>query len=754
MTFPYPRLKKLFRLLEVHGGQEQGWTTRALAERLEVTERTVRDDLKKLDHLLQAHGARLESRRQHGYSIVINDEQRYRELSMTSPVKDDAPPLPDTPEERIRYELFALLNAHQDIRMEDLADSLYISRATLNNDVKILRQIMEEYGIKLSIKPSYGVSIVGEEKSIRYCLAEYADVRDEEHTLSSSMDQEHLLHPVQISELRRMVVEQLRQHNVRMADLALKDLITHLAVMILRIQSGHGLQHFESVASASKMPPSGSGEYSDDNAVEAAPGRRQDQRQPALDHLDAPDTSDIIDVSDDRTVSNYPVDLDKLDTYDDLDDLDAPDAHDNLADLGDLNPLDPPDAHGHHDPDALLADSIIRGIEQAYQLECPVGERNYVQLHIASKRMTEDEERWQELQSDRLLLAVRSMLDYVHERYAYELRNDERLSRDLYAHLKPMMIRLEHGMNMRNPMLHHIRKHYPLAYEVTIGAVKQLQSYYPYDINDNEIGYLALHFGAALERKYHIPHRRRKTVLLVCGSGYGTARILESRLRSLFAELDVTRVVSLREYEDMLSVKEDMVISTIRLPGQKNKPAAVVAPIPTDRDMATITQLVRTSDQQQESSCFRYFRPEWFMRLPRATDKDTLLREMSARLLEQGVVTEGFMPAVLEREAMASTALGMGMAIPHPLELSSTRTAVYICLLEEPLPWDEDNHVHAVFLLSICKEDYEQAMGIYDLCVELIRQQPLLDRLQECDTFGAFLEVAGESLASKSPELY
>lgn len=662
MTFPYPRLKKLFRLLEVHGGQEQGWTTRALAERLEVTERTVRDDLKKLDHLLQSHGARLESRRQHGYSIVIDDEQRYRELSMKSPVKDDAPPLPDTPEERIRYELFALLNAHQDIRMEDLADSLYISRATLNNDLKILRQIMEEYGIQLSIKPSHGVSIIGEEKSIRYCLAEYADVRDEEHTLSSSMDQEHLLHPVQIPELRSMVVEQLRQHNIRMADLALKDLITHLAVMILRIQSGHGLQQFESVASASKVPPS--------------------------------------------------------------------------------------------DPDAVLADSIIRSIEQAYQLQCPVGERNYVQLHIASKRMTEDEESWQELQSDRLLLAVRSMLDYIHERYAYDLRNDERLSRDLYAHLKPMMIRLEHGMNMRNPMLHHIRKHYPLAYEVTIGAVKQLQSYYPYDINDNEIGYLALHFGAALERKYHIPHRRRKTVLLVCGSGYGTARILESRLRSLFAELDVTRVVSLREYEDMLSVKEDMVISTIRLPSQKNKPAAVVAPIPTDRDMATITQLVRTSDQQQESSCFRYFRPEWFMRLPRATDKDTLLREMSARLLEQGVVTERFMPAVLEREAMASTALGMGMAIPHPLELSSTRTAVYICLLEEPLPWDEDNHVHAVFLLSICKEDYEQAMGIYDLCVELIRQQPLLDRLQECNTFGAFLEVAGEALASKSPELY
>lgn len=656
MIFPYRRLKKVFLLLSDNPAGEQGWTTKALADKLEVTERTIRDDLKKLADLLHDYGARIESRRGHGHTIIVDQEQRYRQLSAELPEESVSNPvLPDTPQERIRYELFALLNSQDYIRMEDLADSLFISRATINNDLKILRQIMEKYSLQLEIKPAHGVRVHGTEKNIRYCLAEYADVRDEENALNGfSIDQEHLLHPVNLRQLREIVICQLQHHQIRMADLALKDLITHLAVMILRVQSGHGLAEFETVHSA-------------------------------------------------------------------------------------------PEDH-------VLADQLLLAIEQSCGLHCPPGEREYMRLHIASKRMTS--EQWSELQSNQLLLAVQKMLDYIAERYAYNLRDDEHLPRDLYAHLKPMMIRLEHGMNMRNPMLHHIRKHYPLAYEITIGAVKHLQSFFHYEINDNEIGYLALHFGAALERKYNIPHHHRKTVLLVCGSGYGTARILESRLRSLFAELEVSRVVSLREYEEMPSIKEDMVISTIRLPQQKNKPAAVIAPIPSDRDMATITQLVRTSDQQEESSCLRYFQPEWFMRLSGETDKMTLLQKLSSQLFQQGIVTDRFLPAVLEREQMASTALGQGMAIPHPLELSSTRTAVCVCLLEEPLQWDEENLVHAVFMLSICKEDYEQAMGIYDLFVELIRQEPLMEQLRQCHTFEGFIDISREALSLKSPEPY
>lgn len=84
--------------------------------------------------------------------------------------------------------------------------------------------------------------------------------------------------------------------------------------------------------------------------------------------------------------------------------------------------------------------------------------------------------------------------------------------------------------------------------------------------------------------------------------------------------------------------------------------------------MATITHLVRTSDEQEEMTLLRYFDPQLFMFRSDQPDKMTLMAEMSGALLEKEIVTEQFWPGVQEREKMASTALGRGMAIPHPME--------------------------------------------------------------------------------------
>ncbi|MEC0234517.1 hypothetical protein P4H71_09275 [Paenibacillus kribbensis] len=51
-----------------------------------------------------------------------------------------------------------------------------------------------------------------------------------------------------LSRIRTIILKHLRPHGIRMADLALKDLITHLTVMVLRVKEGHGLKRFEAVA--------------------------------------------------------------------------------------------------------------------------------------------------------------------------------------------------------------------------------------------------------------------------------------------------------------------------------------------------------------------------------------------------------------------------------------------------------------------------------------------------------------------------
>ncbi|WKL00631.1 helix-turn-helix domain-containing protein [Paenibacillus amylolyticus] len=93
--------------------------------------------------------------------------------------------------------MFKLLGEPGHIKMEDLADQLYISRATMNNDLKIIRQILENYQLQLQIKPGHGVKVVGDEQRFRYCLAEYADARDEElGPEGMTAAQERLLYPI------------------------------------------------------------------------------------------------------------------------------------------------------------------------------------------------------------------------------------------------------------------------------------------------------------------------------------------------------------------------------------------------------------------------------------------------------------------------------------------------------------------------------------------------------------------------------
>ncbi|MNI96761.1 hypothetical protein D3C73_1552830 [compost metagenome] len=57
-------------------------------------------------------------------------------------------------------------------------------------------------------------------------------------------------------------------------------------------------------------------------------------------------------------------------------------------------------------------------------------------------------------------------------------------------------------------------------------------------------------------------------------------------------------------------------------------------------------------------------------------------------------------------------------------------------------------------MLSICKEDYEQAMGIYDLFVEFIRQEELLEGLRTCNAFEDFAQIVRHTLRTKSTDAY
>lgn len=85
--------------------------------------------------------------------------------------------------------------------------------------------------------------------------------------------------------------------------------------------------------------------------------------------------------------------------------------------------------------------------------------------------------------------------------------------------------------------------------------------------------------------------------------------------------------------------------------------------------------------------------------------KTEVMRQMVARLPLPPELDRGFLLTVLEaREAMGSTGIGDGIAIPHarnPILLHVTRPFVTLCLLRQPVAFDaiDAQPVHALFTL-------------------------------------------------------
>ncbi len=171
-------------------------------------------------------------------------------------------------------------------------------------------------------------------------------------------------------------------------------------------------------------------------------------------------------------------------------------------------------------------------------------------------------------------------------RYLHPILNiDQSLYQGLVAHLKPVINRLYYNQPIRNFLLQDIKKQYPYIYRVAKKISNILEEKVGRLVSDQEIGYIAMHLGAAMERlKVFSPQRVR--AMIVCSGGCATVWMLDSRIRAEFPEIEIIGVSSLREFSQKgFKGKDfDIVITTIPLdiPGI---PFLCVNPLLTESDI-------------------------------------------------------------------------------------------------------------------------------------------------------------------------
>jgi transcriptional antiterminator len=634
MRFPNQRLAQLFSLL-----QNETLPQDELAQRLSVSTRTVRADITALNALLLPYGAQFMLIRGSGYRLNVDDPTLYQRLAETTP---KAQHIPRTAQDRINFLLIRFLTSAFSLKLEDLADEWFVSRATLQSDMVDVRERFQRYQLTLETRPRHGMKLFGSEVSIRACLTDLLWEHAQQGGLPLPVDKGGLSAEGS-ARLACELQEILTRHHVRLTDEGERFIRLYSAVVVRRASEGYPLAEFS-----------------------------------------------------------------------------AEDVAQNVRDA---------------------ARELVGMLQQLAGKALSAAEEEWLCVHLAARQVQDVDPGTISADDDEAL--VNYILRYINTQYNYNLLDDAQLHADLLTHIKTMITRVRYQIMIPNPLLDNIKQHYPMAWDMTLAAVSSWGKYTPYAISENEIGFLVLHIGVGLERHYNIGYQRQPRVLLVCDTSNAMVRMIEATLQRKYPQLEIAATLSQREYELLEVVAEDFVISTVRI-GEKDKPVVTIAPFPTDYQLDQIGKLVLV-DRTRPWMLDKYFDEAHFRVIDTPIDRQTLFAELCQQLQEEGFVDAGFYDSVVEREAIVSTMLGDGIALPHALGLLAKKTVVYTVIAPNGMVWGDET-AHIIFLLAISKSEYEEAMAIYDIFVTFLRERAMA-RLAATGSFDEFKTVAMECVS-------
>ena len=235
MRFPHQRLAQLFTLL-----QNETLPQEELAQRLSVSTRTVRADITALNALLLHYGAQFILTRGSGYQLVIHDPTRYQTLEESAP---KAQHIPRTAADRSHFLLVRFLTSAFSIKLEDLADAWFVSRATLQGDMVDVRERFQRYQLTLETRPRHGMKLFGSEVSIRACLTDLLWELSQQGPLNPLIGEEAFDASVPAL-LAGVLQETLTRHHVRLTDAGERFVCLYGAVAVRRVSEGYPLADF------------------------------------------------------------------------------------------------------------------------------------------------------------------------------------------------------------------------------------------------------------------------------------------------------------------------------------------------------------------------------------------------------------------------------------------------------------------------------------------------------------------------------
>lgn len=233
---------------------------------------------------------------------------------------------------------------------------------------------------------------------------------------------------------------------------------------------------------------------------------------------------------------------------------------------------------------------------------------------------------------------------------------DEDLIRNLTVNFETLLNPQLRGQVSKNPLLQDVKTQYSYVYSVARQSSVILKERLGRELNEVEIGDIAICLIAAMER-LRLMGRLTKKVMVVCSAGVATAWLLVSRLRAEFPDVEVVEVISALELENRKSFGDiDFIVSTIPVK-VKNLPSRQVNPLLGLEDCKTLRQMFQEKGKvtaEHKLACDPTVQLSDLLTSETielgvvAENWDEVVEKAGARLLEGGAIERHFIQSMKE----------------------------------------------------------------------------------------------------------
>lgn len=373
-----------------------------------------------------------------------------------------------------------------------------------------------------------------------------------------------------------------------------------------------------------------------------------------------------------------------------------------------------------------IAEKCTHNLEKIFKIKFPESEIGYVAIHLAGKKLFKGNmiENENFIIDQEISNIVNEMLKKIYDAFKFDFSRDLELRVALAQHLMPLRIRVKFDMKMKNPMLDKIKERFSLAYTMAKYASTTFYEYYNKNLSEDEIGYIALNLALALERQRK--DINKKTVLLVCSSGKGSAELLAYTYKEAFGEyIEELITCSVYDLENIDFKNIDFILTTVPINIKVPIPIQEVEYFLEENNIRNIRKIFNTGENE---NILRYYDKNLFLSNINAGTKEEVLEYMVRHIKKHRKIPKNFLESVKRREKLGITEFGNRIAMPHPDRTLTDETFVCVGILEKPIIWDK-KEVQVIFLVSVSKNKDKKLKYFYKVTAKFLLDKKSIEKL-------------------------